>query len=192
MKYIRSCVKRRIVGLLVLTEVVSMTRVWTKDKATDDQSQRYEWTKLYQKIEAIRLGCVQSIGGRLGSRTLWHVGRGTSWAWNSYAVGREELAKRRLVVGERKRRDSELHLVGKCSETLPTNRTNVSENAIVGFRTIRRPSPINGDDDENEKAGIFLIGLQARASPAERPLLRILLENLRTEFAQKAIHALVL
>lgn len=73
-----------------------------------------------------------------------------------------------------------------------TNRTNVSENAIVGFRTIRRPSPINGDDHENEKAGIFLIGLQARASPAERPLLRILLENLRTEFAQKAIHALVL
>nr|KAF7423882.1 hypothetical protein H0235_009165 [Vespula pensylvanica] len=44
-----------------------------------------------------------------------------------------------------------------------TSRTNVSENAIVGFRTIHRPSPINGDDDENEKAGIFLIGLQARA-----------------------------
>nr|KAF7423881.1 hypothetical protein H0235_009164 [Vespula pensylvanica] len=75
----------------------------------------------YQKIEAIRLGCVQSIGGRLESRTLWHVGRRTSWVWDIYAVGREELAKRRLVVGERKRRDSELHLVGKCSETLPSN-----------------------------------------------------------------------
>lgn len=77
--------------------------------------------KLYQKIEAIRVGCAQSIGGCLEFRTLWHVGRRTSWAWDSYAVDREELAKRRLVVGERKRRDSELHLVGKCSETLPSN-----------------------------------------------------------------------
>ncbi|KAL2713045.1 hypothetical protein V1478_017238, partial [Vespula squamosa] len=135
------------------------------------QGQRYERAELYQKIEAIHLGCVERIGGCLESRRL---------------ARREELAKRRPEVEERKRRDSELHLVGKCSETLPSNIETLS------FRTIRWPSPINGDDDdENERAGIFLIGLQARASPAKGPLLRILLENLRTEFAQKAIHALV-